>query len=317
MLAKSVASAASYSNTLFTPLINTTRLASSLQAYSQAGADCIKQAQLLDLPNVDAGRYRSRQKWTQAVVLWDMASSEDFDNTFLRDFQSKLDYWRWQDKASFDAQSTFQALSHGYTIDFAFQKIFAPQKSLADAGIATAQMGRLDDNSTAAFQRVLAYASAASTQRSTALGHLFSELGYTSEQLATFISNVKAAPAFFPFDATGQMGGRNTLEVAVQAQANGQTFPRPLSCVESFSGATLDAVNRVENGIFGLAPIVAEAPANCSETVRPVYGFLNILNLRAPTSAGAVSGGQAVAVTNTVRNLHEANLERADYHSGH
>ena len=308
MLAKSIVSAAGYSNTLFTPLINTSRLATSLAAYSQAGTDCTKQAQLLDLSNMDAGRYRSRQKWTQATLLWDMASSEDFDNTSLRDFQSKLDYWRWQDKASFDAQPTYQALAHGYTIDFAFQKIFAPQKQVADAGIPATQVARLDSNSTTAFERILAYASAASAQSTSALGHLFVEMGYSAEQLTTFRRNIQAAPVFLPFDVTGQTSGRSTIDVAVQAQAAGQTFPRPLACAEGFLGTTLDAVNRIENGIFGLDILNGGMPANCSEAVRPIYGFLNILNLRSPAAGGPAGNPaeQAVVLTNTVRSYYNA-----------
>lgn len=257
---------------------------------------------------MDASRYRNRQKWVQAVLLWDMASSEDFDTTALRDFQSRLDYWRWQDRPSFAAQSSYQTLSHGYTIDFAFQKVFAPQKTIADGGIAAAQLQRLDSNSTAAFERMLAFSTAASLQKSLALQRLFGEMGHSGDQLAVFKRNFQAASIVFAFDAVGKIGSRSTLEVAQEAQGNGQTFPRPIACIEGFSGSTLDSINRVQNGIFGLPLLESGTPTNCSAVARPLSGYLNVLALRTPLTADQAMG-QAVLIGNAVSFSYSVPLD--------
>jgi hypothetical protein len=299
-LAKSILSAASYASTLFAPPINTTRLAASLATSQTGEGACYSQLSMLETPNLDPSQYKARRRWTQAVFIWDAATSEEFSSRVLYDFQAGLSYWQWQDSPSFRAQTSFQIEIHGYSVDFAYQKVFVKPKSLYDFGISQMDAGRLSNVSSSALQRVGAFAVAASTQRSSAISLLFEELGYTAEQLATFRSNVFGSPVYFPFDVGRSLGSQSTMAVALQHKQNGASFPVPTACVPGLSAEQLTQLNRVEADIFGLpaASTASEVQADCTD--RPVYGVLNTLNLRLPILDGQ-RPLQAAVVTNQVR----------------
>lgn len=237
---------------------------------------------LLETPNLDPGQYKSRRRWIQAVLLWDAAISEDFTNEALPAFQAGLSYWQWQDSPSFQAQPAFQAESHGCSIDFAYQKVFVLPKTLPELGVSQASIARLDNTSATALQRVGAFALAASNQRSSALLSLFASLGYQAEQLSTFRTNILAFPVYFPFDLDRPVGSQSAMSVAFRQKDSDASFPIPAACIPGVSASQISEINRVEADIFGLPAAISasEVPTNC--TGRPIYGILNILNLRLP-----------------------------------
>lgn len=144
-----------------------------------------------------------------------------------------------------------------------------------------------------------AFAQAASTQRSSALSRLFETLGYTTFQLATFRSTVLASPVYFPFDVGRSLGSQSTMAVAQQHKQTSAGFPIPPACLPGLSADQLTQLNQAED-IFGLpvTSTVSEVHANCTD--RPVYGILNILNMRLPFMDNQISL-QAAVVTNQVR----------------
>lgn len=294
-------SAASTASTLFAPPINTTRLAAAL-AESQIGSndDCTAQTRFIETPNLDPAQYKARRRWTQAVLLWDAATSEDFTNTALSTFQAGLSYWQWQDSPSFQAQAAFQVDNHGYSIDFAYQKVFVLPKTLSEVGVSQAGITRLSNSSATALQRVGAFALAASTQRSSALSSLFTKLGFEAEQLQTFRTNVLASPVYFPFDLNRPLGSQSAMSVALRLKDSGASFPVPAACTPGLSTSQLSELNHVEADIFGLseATSVSEFSLNCAE--RPLYGFLNVFNLRLPYLVGE-SPQQAAVLADQVR----------------
>jgi hypothetical protein len=297
-LARSLLAASTTAVSLFTPRISPDRLAGLLNTVlpSVDGSDCSAQARLLDLPNLDPARYRQRQRWIQAVLLWDLAASEDVGNSTLRDFQSGLNYWRWQDAASFEPQPSFQAAAHGYIIDFAYEQIFAPPMSVDDAKLSATQIGRMENETAVAFGKLLSHATAASTQRSTALFNRLTSLGYGSEELVTLRQNVLASPVMFAFDAAAQSGPGSVMEQANAAATAGTTFPRPVACQESLSAAQVDEITRLEDGILGLN-VTGSSTTSCIG--RPLNGTLDVLGLRLPFLEADLAR-QAVVVANAV-----------------
>ena len=305
-LARSVLTASTAASSLFSPRISPDRLAGLLNTVlpSVDGSDCSAQARLLDLPNLDPARYRQRQRWIQAVLLWDLAASEDVGNTTLRDFQSGLNYWRWQDAASFEPQPSFQARAHGCIVDFAYEQIFAPLMSVEDANLSATQIGRMENATAVAFGKLLSHAAAASTQQSAALVNRFTSLGYGSEQLDTFRQNILASPVMFAFDAATQAGSRSVMEEAAAAATAGATFPRPVACQENLSAAQVIEITRLEDGILGLNS-TGSSTASCIG--RPLYGVLNVLGVRLPFLEADLPR-QAVVIANAVSAFLAASL---------
>lgn len=255
---------------------------------------------MLETPNLDPTQYKARRRWTHAVLLWDAAISEDFTDTTLSTFQAGLSYWQWQDSPSFEAQAAFQIQIHGYSIDFAYQKVFVPPKGLSEIGVSQASIARLGNTSTSALQRMGAFALAASTQRSSALSSLFLRMGFQAEQLRTFRANILASPVYFPFDLNARLGSQSAISAAFRSKDGGTSFPIPAACISGLSTTQLAEVNRVEADIFGLpaATALSEVSTNCTE--RPIYGFLNVLNLRLPFSDGG-RPHQAIVMADEVR----------------
>lgn len=300
-IARSLITSAADAQKLFTPPINTTRLASSMAAYMPGTSinDCSAQALLLNLQSLDPSRYSKRSKWFKAVMLWDIASSEDFSSHTLRDGIDTQSYWLWQDSPSFTPEKDFQTLSHGYSVDTAYEKVFVPPVSIDAAQLSADQLARLNNDTSIAFTHVISLATAAATQRSLALAHLFAELGYTAQQQAAFLSAIANATVYFPFDVTASMDNRNMMDIASSQSSAGRTFPIPLGCQSGLSSAELQTINNIESDIFGLpeAQSLATFDQDCPN--RPLYGILNIFNLPLPFLGSGVPQ-QAVAVMASV-----------------
>lgn len=276
--------------------MNATRFAALL---ATDPTSCSGQTRFIETPNLDPSQYKSRRRWIQAALLWDIAISEDFDHRTLSDFQSGLSYWQWQDSPSFQAQPTFQTTVHGYTFDFAFQKVVVPPKALADLGINSDAARRLDNITAQALQHVGAFAVAASTQRTTALEALFKRLQYSSDQLSSFISGIQAAPIVVPFDVSASIGSQAMLSLAEAQADNGRGFPMPSSCMPGLQGQNLDSLNAVESTIFGLEEAITLNSIRMDCLNRPLYGFLNVFNLRT-AFLQPERPGQAVVIASQV-----------------
>lgn len=65
--------------------------------------------------------------------------------------------------------------------------------------------------------------------------------------------------------------------------STGAQFPPPLACYPSVSPSQLSRLNAIEVSVFGLSPAATPAlfDTSCFPT-RPVYGVLDVLNLRLP-----------------------------------
>lgn len=300
-LAKSLVTTASHASSLFAPPINTTRLAASLARTVGANQDnCASHTQIIETPNLDSVQYKARRRWIQAVLLWDAAIAEDFTSNKLKDFQAGLSYWQWQDSPSFQAQPAFQITTHGYSVDFAYQKVFVVPKTLTDLGTSANVASRLSNSSAEALQKVGAFATAASSQRASALSNLFLELEFGEDQLDVFRSSVLAAPVYFPFDISGSAGSLSAIALASRQKESQGAFPLPQICMPGLSVSQLAEVNRMEQDIFGLDPATTETEPRTNCTSRPTYGILNILNFQLPFLDPQASP-QAVAISNQDR----------------
>lgn len=299
-LAKSLVNAASYASTLFAPPINATRLAASLARLDGGQGGCASQLSILETPNLDPSQYKARRRWTQAVFLWDAATSEEFSNKALYDFQSGLSYWQWQDSPSFEAQPSFQINTHGYSVDFAYQRVFVMPRTLDELDVSQTSIARLSNASASALERVGAFSMAASTQRASALFSLFDRLGYDASQLASFRSTIMASPVYFPFDIGRSLDSQSTMAIAFRNKDNGASFPLPATCTPDLPAGQLAELNRVEADVFGLptASTSTDVQTNCTD--RPIYGMLNILNWRLPFLDGQ-RPQQAIVISDQVR----------------
>jgi hypothetical protein len=300
-LAKGLVTSASDANNLFSPPINTTTLAQSLGNRSDFAADssCAAQAQLLDLVTVDQSRLPKRSKWFRSVLLWDLATSEDFTSTLLKDAIASHEYWLWQNNAAFAADPKYQVLVHGYNVDLAFQKVFIPEQSIDAARLEQGQLSRLDDSTRLAYAHVFSMAAAASTQRSNALQQLFQALGFSPDQLNTFRQQVQASPVMFPFDATAQIGSQYTMTIASSQNTASQTFPLPISCQPNLSADQIADINAIEQQALGLPPASALSNFNSTCSDRPLYGVLELFRLRLPFVEEGLPT-QAVSITSEV-----------------
>lgn len=312
-VANGVLVAARRASSLFSPTVNVKRLAGALSAYSPSDSDssysspskqqCSHHTSLIDLVNLDPVRYIKRQSWLQAAILWDYASSEDFANRSTLDFANSLSFWQYQDNPSFDKQPRFSTNAHGYTIDFAYQKIFVPEQTLGSSGLTSAKQVRLSNETQVTLRRMLAFGSAASAQRSFSLQHLIHELGFTVDNLVAIRRYVQNAPVLFPFDLAGSVGNQSTLDFATSQSSAVSTFPIPYACTPGLTDEQVQRLGAVEGPIFGLpdlGPQDAAAPFNATRCIgRPVYGLVNLFNLRLPFLNKQLPR-QAVAVTNTV-----------------
>ena len=85
-----------------------------------------------------------------------------------------------------------------------------------------------------------------------------------------------------PFDATGSAAGVKIVDLMPNA-TNSNSFPPPLACYPNLTPSGTTQVNQIEQQIFGLPAVSTPSSFNtaCFNT-RPVYGRLNLLQLRLP-----------------------------------
>ena len=85
-----------------------------------------------------------------------------------------------------------------------------------------------------------------------------------------------------PFDATASVAHENIVDLMPNA-TNPQSFPPPVACYPGIDASTIAQVNQVEQQIFGLPAVSTPSSfdTSCFGT-RPIYGHLNLLQLRLP-----------------------------------
>lgn len=85
-----------------------------------------------------------------------------------------------------------------------------------------------------------------------------------------------------PFDAAASIANENVVDLMPNA-TNPQSFPPPIACYPGLDASSTTQVNQVEQQIFGLpaASTPSSFDTSCFDT-RPIYGHLNLLQLRLP-----------------------------------
>lgn len=122
-------------------------------------------------------------------------------------------------------------------------------------------------------------------------------LGKNSSTLKSFVGLVEGSPVMMPFNATDDTGSPSLI--ALLGQSPTVSFPPPLACHPGLSSAQLQLLNSLETSVFGLisAPGASTFDTSCFPN-RPVYGVLDILQLRLPFNDGRTGvAKQAVVLT--------------------
>lgn len=188
--------------------------------------------------------------------------TESFNDT-LRSFAVSLDFTSLGvgDSPSPSYVQSFEMPASGYVLDFAWQRLVLPTVSWAsDSGASAAQSARLGANTLNTLNRMTSYAAAASTQRSNALSNYWTQtLNLPATDLPRFLDKVRQAPAVFPVDFTGNVGGQNTVDLATSAASSNSSFPPPISCYSGLSSSQMLSINSVESDAFGLTAVNSSA----------------------------------------------------------
>lgn len=145
--------------------------------------------------------------------------------------------------------------------------------------------------------RELIPCSASSTQQLPALQQYWAgELQKPAKSLQSFIDTVTGSSVLLPFDSSTKFGS-SSLASLISKPSSPTPFPPPLACYPSLNDSQLQLVNTLESTIFGLttAPGASAFDASCFPN-RPVYGVLDILELRLPFADGRNGVAKQAAV---------------------
>jgi len=178
-----------------------------------------------------------------------------------------------------DASGTFSVTASGLIFDFAAQTISpVPTSFRDDANPTSAQLSELSASSSQILDRMYSFAKASSSQRQRALRNYWTTtLQQQATDLPRFIAAITSSPFLLPFDATvSDLTSLMTNSTSAQ-------FPPPLACYPSVSSSQLSRLNAIEVSVFGLSPATTPPrfETSCFST-RPVYGVVDILQLRLP-----------------------------------
>lgn len=151
---------------------------------------------------------------------------------------------------------------------------------------------------------------ASSTQRATAMASYWvSELQQDASRFNQFVSLIKSAPILLPFDATSSPGGQNVSSLLTNSTSD--PFPPPLACYPGLTTDQTDLLNSVETSVFGLGSASSSSTFDSScYANRPIYGVLDILQLRLPFPDSTSNVSRQAAV------LKSAVSSRAIVYSG-
>ncbi|GAA6007514.1 hypothetical protein JCM10207_006371 [Rhodosporidiobolus poonsookiae] len=280
-LAQGLVDLADEASGLWAPGVDTARLATVMERYilgsslasSSSTSSCAAHLAPLVLPNLISTLYPTRLRWTSSALLYTLTLSESNSSlSQLRTFASGLSFSQYGDEAASKPNSNYQAIVAGYTFDLAaMTRTVQPvswEKTTSPPAEASAAMA-LAGEGTAALQNITANAVAASKQRAGALRHYWNDtLQLPAEQLDAFRSAVQSSEVLVPLDAS-----------AVASWNRDGSVVTPLGC-QGLSGEVKERVEKVEVGAFGLSAVQSTANSSC--TTRPIYGVVNLLNLRLP-----------------------------------
>lgn len=115
-LAQGLIDVATHANTVFSPSIDTSRLAVVLHNYlglpsSISQSDCTSQLSLITLPNLPPSNFTNRLAFVSAAVLWTTAMSESNTSALLT-FVSSLSFTALGDSPGSKPDSNYQSQSH-------------------------------------------------------------------------------------------------------------------------------------------------------------------------------------------------------------
>jgi hypothetical protein len=134
-------------------------------------------------------------------------------------------------------------------------------------------------------------------------------LSQKPEDYGRFISIISASPILLPFDATASPAGQAVSSLLTNSSSS--PFPVPLACYPGLTSTQLTLLNSVETIVFDLSSASATSQFNTSCFAdRPIYGVLDILQLRLPF----LDSRTGVAKQGAVLTLDAA--PRAVVHSG-
>lgn len=112
-----------------------------------------------------------------------------------------------------------------------------------------------------------------------------STLQQQAEDLQAFIGAITSSSFILPFDATSSPGG--IALTTLMANASSTPFPPPLACYPGLTALQLSRLSGLETTVFGLPSV--SAPSHFDTSCfpdRPVYGVVDVLNLRLPFTDG-------------------------------
>ena len=267
------------------------------------GGNCAPQILLLDVsPGLDHVTMPNRTLWAQSALLWNLVQSQDLATVKkMRSFVNSAPWDRLghADGPAQDTTAKFQISASGFIFDFASQTISQSNVSfISDARPTNAQLARVDSVAQGVLDRMYSYALGA--HRRCLLPCVPSDIGYTAsstqrqaawatywrttlqqrpELLPVFMSSIASSPILIPFNAS------SPLTLGLLTNSTNTNFPPPLGCYPALVRDHVDLLNNVENTVFGLPLLSSNANSRfdtaCFPT-RPLYGVLDILQLRLP-----------------------------------
>ncbi|KAF9569666.1 hypothetical protein CPC08DRAFT_677297 [Agrocybe pediades] len=263
---------------------------------SPSTSDCAAQALLLDVgPGINQLTAPNRTQWARSAMLWNAVQTQDIDVTQkMTQFVQSLP---WDTLSSTDGPTTagapFTTTVAGFTYDYAAQTITQPPASFATLGQPSSeQISRVSSTAQTALDRMYTYAQASSLQQQTALKKYWvSVLLQRPADLPTFTGVLSAAPILLPFNASS----KTIRNLYVSSPSS--SFPPPLSCFPGLSSSLTQRIASLESTVFGLQPAASagQFDPTCYRD-RPVYGTLDVLNLRLPSVDGRTGTDKQAAI---------------------
>lgn len=286
------------------------------------GSNCATQATVLDVgKTLNQVNFPNRTEWAQTALLWNALQTQDLVASLqLQNFIQSLP---WNSLGSQDGpinnvdSASFSITVSGYIFNFASQTVTQPSGTFETLGQPSdAQIQRVSQTALDALNRMYTYAqgtsdtgnvvhyliqrhAASSTQQQAALQKYWtSVLLQRADTLPIFKAALSVSALMLPFNASSQ-------EIRNLYPSNTSSpFPPPLACFPDLDPAFQEQVDSFETVIFGLPGITSNQtgfnPSCYSD--RPIYGVLDVLQMRLPFRDDVSSVTQHSAVMNREAN---------------
>ncbi|GAA5847739.1 hypothetical protein JCM9279_005012 [Rhodotorula babjevae] len=292
LVAQGVLDVAEKASAMWEPKIDTAQLGALLQTYfvppsTSSSSSCQAQLALLALPNLPSSTFPSRLAWAESALVHTLALTESNSTlSRLRTIASALSFAPFGDAPASKPNSNYQVIAGGWTWDFSVLQRSATGswasvvKPSSDSTVRLAAAPA----ALAALDRLAPVAAAASAQRTKALEHYWATaLGRSGDELQAFREAVRRAEVVVPLDATANVGGgQGMMDLAQHAQSGAASFPQAVGCWGGLSETAAERVRALEVDVFGLSAVSSSQALDSSCLDRPLYGILNLLNLRLP-----------------------------------